>query len=178
MKKLLIITLVLIVSILFSINYSYALDLLTPSAGPYMTDNDTTVPDSNRSLFWWNETPYNFTQFNTIDLGKTLTLHWTWKYGDELIWDGGYSISDLSYTTPYVNKWLALDNWETLKNGRAGSWSVFTTWSTPGKISGSQTVNFDLNANPIPEPNSFILFMLGGIALSVIYIRRNKKILA
>ena len=171
MKKILFAVAIMVSVILFSINYSQAADLI-PSTGPYMTDNDTTIPTGSKTSFAWNEKPYDFIQFNVADLGKTLTLHWTWKYGDEIVSDDGSgTMYSKNMTGALYNNWQSLSDWDTLKEGRAGDWSVLTTWNSG--TGGSQTLNFKLNA--APEPVSSALFLIGGVTLAAIRIRKKKR---
>ena len=173
-KKIYIIFFIVCSTSLTSIAYAAPLN---PTEGPYTSDNNSSTV---KSTFSWTETPYVFTQFDYAALGKPsgskyVALTWVWTYGGETVLTESKSMDTLSGTLPapdtnnHVNIWNAADGWDSLRSGRAGDWTVATSWSgLSGGYSTPVTSSFTLLADPTPapEPVSAGLFIIGGVGLA------------
>lgn len=181
MQKFSLVCVIVLAALIFPLS-AYA---ITPTDGPHINvDNDPTIPTDDRTEFAWDETPVSFVQFLSTDvksvkqpdhsLLRTLNLDWEWKWGTETWTDSvTYNVTADGYN---INTWRSLTDWETIKVGRTGDWTVTTSWDNSGMGGGSDMgKSFKLNAPIVPEPVSSALFLIGGTCLAAWQIRRKKR---
>jgi hypothetical protein len=163
---------------------SFAISVFTGAAfamdpsgsSPKMTDDNTTLPAVDKTVFEWGTKPYAYIQFNLADVeGEPLTIVWTWKFDTSYAATETLTLDDPTGTTgdtEHVNIWKDLTNWDTIKTGKAGDWTVSAHYDGAGG-GGIRSDGFKLNV--VPEPVSSALFLIGGTCLAAWQIRKKKK---
>lgn len=152
---------------LFAASSAWAVNA-DPTAGPYTTDNNSTV---EKNVFTLDETPFAYIQFNSDDLNltKDLELDYRFKHGGtgSTYWQ---SVSEnLAGATGLLNYWNTLAEWDTVK--QTGTWEIKTFWNNPSGSTGNQTYTFTVT----PEPASMALFGLGAGLLGLAGFRRKQN---
>ncbi len=121
-----------------------------------------------RLTFGWNDKPFSYVLFPTVDTAQMLQFNRIWKYGNDVVATQNETYSGESPVT----YWKGLDNWFDSGVRKNGQWSVETIWNYSGsKYQFKSTDNFTVT----PEPIGAALFLLGGFALSSRKYFKSKK---
>jgi hypothetical protein len=126
---------------------------------------DAIGEEDSKNVFYLSETPYLY--YSTTPPQWSGTLDSDWEHDGET-----FTLSQVSSDS---KGWVTFGNWDSIK--ALGSWNI--TGDFNRAVSGAYGGSADFTViAAVPEPSTYILFMIGGIFFVLSERRRRRALIA